>query len=170
MSKALRTTYTVFGVEEADMEQRVFLHVEATSSQEAEKKAREQHAITIAGVVIGKVYPAKEGVPGVTSIRARGFKTKVSEVKIRHRSVTLPLRCPGCKANLRGKNTLYQWNLRPFVCTGRLPPGSFDSKGNMGILLGIDTAPLDEADIQAAVIRCTRCNHLLWDGLKKEEA
>jgi hypothetical protein len=160
--------FTVFGVHEGNVDHREQVYCkQALTGEDAEVEAlRLYPTLIIAGYAPG---PPPVNLAPITPIRGAGFETPLAEIRATYKLSKLPTNCPGCKSDLRKANALYQWNIAPTVWLGRLPR---TTKSTIpGVAVSDDLGARDPLNgnvprIAAIRLQCTKCNLLLWDGVK----
>lgn len=165
----MKQTYTVFAVHEDDNDQRYTVPVEATSPEEAERKAIREAptSIIVAAVVEGAIIPAGRFAT-ITPIKGRSFEATVARLTFEYVTVRLPARCPGCKADLRKVDALIQWDTADQVWCARIPR-SKPTEARRGLPVNTDLGPhlppVKHGAVCAFLIQCSTCERLVWNGL-----
>lgn len=157
--------WTVFAVYDDNQEPYIEF-VEAKDKAEARAKALRaaDGIILIAGIAPGKIPDADvNDLDNVVPIRGKGHAIDVSLVRVTTRKVTLPGRCPECRADLRRSGAMIETFL-----SGHKWPAHLSWNGK-------DLSPERDGkktnvafDVDCAVIACAKCNHKVWNGLASD--
>lgn len=155
-----KRTWTVFAVYD-DNEQRYSTFIDAPTVAEAERLAKvgADGPIIIAGVVAGRVHSVDATPENVTPIRGAGHAIEVSSVIVSSQPVIIPGRCPHCKADTRRAHALTETNLQYQDWKAHL--------GRDGKKLSHerDHTMTVGAMVPTVALRCTVCQHAIWDGV-----
>jgi len=168
-----REPFTVYAVFEKDNSQRYTAYVDASSPEDAEKRAaKDANApIIIAGVAKGYIAPVDTASrKDVIPLYGRGYETWVSKLITTSERFRVPFHCPHCRSDLRNADSLEQTDYPVRVWNARLPRGASPSD-HWGAVINEDQgAAVTDAEhcILAVRLTCARCNAIIWNGYRSD--